>query len=319
MSAKGRSRARISPEAHSAEGRPESVEIRDRRFVDVVGAGVEYERLARGFMFTEGPQWDPRRQRLLFSDIPGNAIFEWSDAAGVQLFRKPSDMANGLTWDREGRLLCCEHATSRVTRIESDGSISVIASAFEGMELNSPNDIVVKRDGGIYFTDPTYGRREYYGVLREPVLGFRGVYRVEPDGARITLLADDFAQPNGLCFSIDERHLFVNDTERMHIRAFDVAGDGTLRNDRIWAELYGEGAGAPDGMKIDSAGNLYCCGPGGIHVLDRCASSLGVIRVPTYVANFTWGGEDMKSLFITATHNLYRIRVRVPGQSAAFT
>jgi len=295
-----------------------SVEIRDQHFVDVVGAGVEYERLAHGFMFTEGPQWDPRQRRLLFSDIPGDAIFDWSDAAGVRVFRKPSGMANGLTWDREGRLLCCEHAASRVTRIESDGSSSVIASVFEGMELNSPNDIVVKRDGGIYFTDPTYGRAEYYGVLRAPVLAFRGVYRVEPGGERITLLADDFAQPNGLCFSIDERQLFVNDTERMHIRVFDVAGDGTLRNGRIWAELSGDGAGAPDGMKIDSAGNLYCCGPGGIHVLDRRATSLGVILVPGYVANFTWGDDDLKSLFITATHSLYRVRVRVSGQPTAF-
>ena len=290
-----------------------SVEIRDQRFVDVVGAGVEYERLADGFMFTEGPQWDPRQQRLLFSDIPGNAIFQWSEAAGVRVFRAPSDMANGLALDRNGRLLCCEHATSRVTRIESDGTVTVIASAFEGGALNSPNDIVLKRDEGIYFTDPTYGRLEYYGVAREPVLAFRGVYRVEPDGTRITLLADDFAQPNGLCFSLDERRLFVNDTERMHIRVFDVAADGTLRNGRIWAVLSGDGAGAPDGMKIDSAGNLYCCGPGGIHVLDQFAAALGVIRVPSPVANFTWGDDDLKSLFITATDNLYRIRVRVPG------
>jgi len=296
-----------------------SVEIRDERFVDVVGAGVEYERLADGFMFTEGPQWDPRQQRLLFSDIPGNAILEWSEAMGIRVFRTPSDMANGLTWDRNGRLLCCEHATSRVTRIELDGSISVIASAFEGTELNSPNDVVVKRDGGIYFTDPTYGRMEYYGVPRPPMLAFRGVYRVEPDGARITLLVDDFAQPNGLCFSSDERHLFVNDTARMHIRVFDVADDGTLRNGRIWTELSGDGAGAPDGMKIDSAENLYCCGPGGIHVLDRFAAALGVIRVPRPVANFTWGDDDLKSLFITATDNLYRIRVRVPGPTGAST
>jgi gluconolactonase len=296
-----------------------SVEVRDQRFVDVVGARVEYERLAGGFLFTEGPQWDSRQQRLLFSDIPGNAIHEWSRAAGIRVFRAPSDMANGLALDRIGRLLCCEHATSRVTRVESDGSITVIASAFEGVALNSPNDIVVKRDGGIYFTDPTYGRIEYYGVARAPELAFRGVYRVEADGARITLLADDFAQPNGLCFSLDERRLFVNDTERMHIRVFDVAGDGTLRNGRIWAELTGDGAGAPDGMKIDSAGNLYCCGPGGIHVLDRFAAALGVIRVPSPVANFTWGEDDLKSLFITATDSLYRIRVRVPGQSGAFT
>ncbi len=296
-----------------------SVEIRDQRFVDVVGRGVAYERLADGFMFTEGPQWDPRQQRLLFSDIPGNAILQWSRAAGVRVLRAPSGMANGLAWDRDGCLLCCEHARSRVTRIEPDGAVTVIASSYEGMELNSPNDIVVKRDGGIYFTDPTYGRMEYYGVARAPVLAFRGVYRVEPDGTRITLLVDDFAQPNGLCFSLDERRLFVNDTERMHIRVFDVVGDGTLRNGRIWAELSGDGPGAPDGMKIDSDGNLYCCGPGGIHVLDQSAAALGVIRVPRPVANFTWGEDDLRSLFITATDNLYRIRVRVPGQSGQLT
>jgi len=295
-----------------------SVEIRDRRFVDIVGDSVEYERLAGGFLFTEGPLWDPRQECLLFSDIPGNAIVRWSPVTGARVFRAPSNMSNGLTWDRRGRLLCCEHATSRVTRTESDGRVTVIASEFEGKALNSPNDIVVKRDGGIYFTDPTYGRIEYYGVQRDPELGVRGVYRVEPDGARISLLADDFVQPNGLCFSADERLLFVNDTERMHIRVFDVAGDGTLRNGRIWAELKGEGEGAPDGMKIDRAGNLYCCGPGGIHVLDQAAHALGVIRVPCAAANFTWGDDDLRSLFITATDTLYRVRVQVPGPSSHF-
>lgn len=295
-----------------------SVEIRDPRFAAVVGASVEYERLAAGFQFTEGPLWDPMQRRLLFSDIPGNAIHQWTAAEGTRAVRAPSGMANGLAWDRHGRLLCCEHATSRVTRVEADGTITAIASAFDGKALNSPNDIVAKGDGGIYFTDPTYGRMEYYGVARAPVLGFRGVYRVEPNGTRITLLADDFDQPNGLCFSADEQRLFVNDTERMHVRVFDVAGDGTLRNGRIWAELAGEGAGAPDGMKIDTEENLYCCGPGGIHVLDRTGRLLGVIRVPCPAANFTWGDEDRRSLFITATDTLYRVRVQVPGRAPHF-
>jgi gluconolactonase len=290
-----------------------SVEIRDRRFAEVVGAEVAYEKLADGYLFTEGPLWDPRQRRLLFSDIPGNLIAQWSPAGGASVFRSPSNMSNGLAWDRDGRLLCCEHATSRLTRTEADGKVTVLASAYEGKELNSPNDVVVKRDGGIYFTDPAYGRMEYYGVPRAPQLGFRGVYRVEPDGRRLRLLADDFGQPNGLCFSGDERRLFVNDTERGHIRVFEVLGDGTLGNGRIWAELSGEGPGAPDGMKIDSEENLYCCGPGGIHVFDPSANCLGVVRVPAGTANFTWGEDDLKSLFITATGTLYRIRVRVPG------
>jgi gluconolactonase len=293
-----------------------SVEIRDRRFADVVGVNLACERLADGFLFTEGPLWDPRRNRLLFSDIPGNALFEWSAATGARVFRTPSNMANGLAWDRHGRLLCCEHATSQVTRIDEDGCVTVIASEYLGQALNSPNDIIVKSDGGIYFTDPTYGRMPYYGVEREPVLGFRGVYRVDADGKRITLLADDFAQPNGLCFSADERRLFVNDTERMHIRVFDVLEDGTLQDSRVWAEVNGEGSGAPDGMKIDSEQNLYCCGPGGIHVFDRTATPLGVIPIPRVCANFTWGEDDLRSLFVTATDRLYRVRVRVPGRHA---
>ena len=189
----------------------------------------------------------------------------------------------------------------------------MLASHHDGKELNSPNDVVVKSDGAIYFSDPTYGRREHFGVLREPQLAFRGVYRLAPDGKTLTLLADDFGQPNGLCFSLDEMVLFVNDTDRQHIRAFDVKGDGTLANNRIWAKTVGDGAGAPDGMKIDSAGNVYSCGPGGIHVFAPDATCLGVIKVPEHAANFCWGDDDLKSLFITASKSIYRIRVQVPG------
>ena len=289
----------------------EGVQIRDPRFVDIVGSKLRFERLADGFLFTEGPLWDAGRRRLLLSDIPGDTIYEWSHA-GTRPFRKPSNKSNGLAFDREGRPLCCEHATSRVTRIEPDGAVTVIASEYAGRQLNSPNDVIVKSDGAIYFTDPTYGRMEYYGVPREPQLAFRGVYRVDPRG--VVLLADDFAQPNGLCFSADERRLFVNDTERMHIRVFDVRDDGTVSGGRVWAEVSGEGEGAPDGMKIDSDGYLYCCGPGGIHVFDQTSRCLGVIRVPQPAANFTWGDEDLASLFITASDALYRTRVRTPGR-----
>ena len=277
-------------------------------------AATELEKLADGFLFTEGPLWDRRGQRLLFSDIPGNRIVQWSAAAGARVFRAPSNMSNGLAWDREERLLCCEHATSSLTRTEPDGGITVLARAYRGKELNSPNDLVVKSDGAIYFTDPTYGRNEYYGVPRAPQLGFRGVYRLAP-GGELTLLADDFAQPNGLCFSPDEKRLFVNDTERGHIRVFDVLADGTLGKGKVWAQISGDGPGAPDGMKLDSAGNLYCCGPGGIHVLDATARAIGLIRVPGGAANFTWGEADRKSLFITAGAVLFRLRVSVPGRS----
>jgi gluconolactonase len=171
-------------------------------------------------------------------------------------------------------------------------------------------------DGGIYFSDPPYGRAEHYGVPRPQELTFQGVYRVGPDPRSPVLLADDFDRPNGLCFSLDGRRLFVNDTARKHIRVFEVAEDGTLRGGRVWAETKGEGAGAPDGMKLDSAGNVYCCGPGGIHVFEPSGTALGVIRVPEYTANMAWGDPDLRSLFITASTSVYRIRVQVPGLAA---
>jgi len=293
-----------------------SLEVRDPRFTTVVGPDVTFEKIASGCLFTEGPLWDPRTHELLWSDMPGDHLRRWSAKGGVTTFRKPCNKSNGLTWDRRGRLLVCEHAASRVTRTEPDGTSAPIATHHEGRELNSPNDIVCAGDGGIYFTDPTFGRMDYYGVKREPELTFRGVYRVGAGPTGPTLLADDFGQPNGLCFSLDGRRLFVNDTERQHIRVFDVRADGTLGGGRVWAETRGEGAGAPDGMKLDSAGNVYCCGPGGIHVFAPDATSLGVIRVPEYTANMAWGDTDVRSLYITASTSVYRIRVQVPGRPA---
>jgi len=257
--------------------------------------------------------WHRRDPYLLFSDMPGDHLRRWSEKDGVTTFRKPCNKSNGLAWDNEGRLIACEHASSCLTRTEADGSITVLASHHGDKELNSPNDVVVKRDGAIYFSDPSYGRREHFGLPRPLQLDFRGVYRLAPDGQTLTLLAADFAEPNGLCFSLDEKTMFINDTDRQHIRAFDVAADGRLANGRVWARTVGEGPGAPDGMKIDSAGNVYCCGPGGIHVFAADATALGVIKVPEYTANFCWGDGDLKSLFITASTSLYRIRLNTPG------
>jgi gluconolactonase len=289
------------------------VEIRDPRFERVVGRSVEFERLATGCIFTEGPLWHGREKYLLFSDMPGDHLRRWSADDGVTTFRKPCNKSNGLAWDLQGRLVACEHASSHLTRTETNGSITVLASHHQGKELNSPNDVIVKSDGSIYFSDPTYGRKPHFGVPREPELAFRGVYRLSPDAKSLTLLADDFGQPNGLCFSLDERVLFVNDTDRQHIRAFDVRRDGTIANSRVWAKTVGEGSGAPDGMKVDSAGNVYCCGPGGIHVFAPDGVCLGVIRVPEHTANFCWGDDDLKSLFIAASTSIYCIRVTIPG------
>jgi gluconolactonase len=293
-----------------------TLEIRDPRLTSIVGTHVEFERIATGCLFTEGPLWHPRDEYLLWSDMPGDHLRRWSKADGVTTFRQPCNKSNGLTWDRQGRLLACEHASSQVTRTEPDGRITPLATHYDGKQLNSPNDIVCAQDGGIYFSDPPYGRAEFYGVKREQELTFQGVYRAGADARKPMLLVDDFDRPNGLCFSLDQRRLFVNDTARQHIRVFDVRDNGALAGGRVWAETKGEGKGAPDGMKLDSAGNVYCCGPGGIHVFSPEAVDLGVIQVPEYTANFAWGDRDLRTLFITASTSVYAIRTVVPGLSA---
>ncbi len=294
-----------------------NVEIRDERFRKIVGDDVRVEQLATGFDFTEGPVWNHAESHLIFSDMPGNVMRKWTPDGGVEVFRQPSNMANGNAYDRQGRLITCEHATSRVTRTELDGSIAVLATHYEGKELNSPNDIVVRSDGSIYFTDPSFGRAEYYGVPRDTELDFRGVYRLDPESGDLALLASDFDQPNGLCFSADESQLFVNDTMRSHIRVFDVSADGSVSNSRVWAEVTGDREGVPDGMKIDSEGNVCTTGPGGIHYFASDATSLGIIHAPEGVANFTWGEDDLRSMLITASTSLYRVRVIVPGATAS--
>lgn len=293
-----------------------SVDIRDPRFREIVGDEVQVEELGSGFDFTEGPAWHPREKHLIFSDMPGDHMRRWTEKDGVTTFRRPANMANGNTYDARGRLITCEHSTSRVTRTELDGSITVLATEWQGKQLNSPNDVIVAADGSIYFTDPSFGRMEYYGVAREQDLDFRGVFRVIPDapgGHEIQLLASDFEQPNGLIFSADGKTLLINDTARAHIRAFDVSADGSIGNSRLWAEVSGEGDGLADGMKYDSAGNLYCTGPGGIHLFDGEGQHLGVIKVPQSAANFAFGDDDLRSIFITASTSLYRVRVKVPG------
>lgn len=291
-----------------------TIEIREEGMHGIVDAHATLEKVAGGFLFTEGPIWHPAEKHLTFSDIPGNEMFRLDADGNVVSFRKPSNMGNGNTYDAAGRMLTCQHATSSVVRTEKDGTITTLATHYGGKELNSPNDIVVRRDGKIYFTDPTYGRMDYFGVERDLEMGAQGVYCVTPDGATITRLADDFAQPNGLCFSLDHNTLYVNDTEHKHIRKFDIAQDGTATGGQVWAEVtVGDGDGHPDGMKIDSKGNVYCTGPGGVHVLTPEGKTLGVIRMAEFTANFAWGGDDLTDLYFTSSTSLYRIKVKTPG------
>ena len=271
------------------------------------------ERLATGFQFTEGPVWNMKGGYLLFSDIPANRIKKWTPKDGISDYRVPSGKSNGLTFDKRGRLIACEHANRRVSRTEEDGTIVSMASHYEGKKLNSPNDVVVKSDGSVYFTDPPYGLNPVFGTLEEQELPFYGVYRLSPDGDHLRLLVED-SVPNGLAFSPDESLLYIADTEMSHVRVFDLKDDGAATSGRIFAEIYGEPL-APDGMKVDSEGNVYVTGAGGIWVLNPEGKRLGIIRTPELPANLCWGDRDWKTLYITARTSLYRIRLNIAGIS----
>jgi gluconolactonase len=285
-----------------------------REFSDLAHLDAPVERLAGGFTFTEGPIWHPRDQFLLFSDMPADVRRRYDERGGVREVMKPSNKCNGMTYDANLGLIVCEHATSSLVR-EFNGRRDVLASHFEGKELNSPNDVCVRSDGSIYFSDPWYGRMPVYGVERPRQLGFQGVYRVPPGGGEPQLVVDRhvFEQPNGLCFSPDERQLYVNDTVRALIRVFDVNPDGSLGPDRIFAsgirsELE---PGVPDGMKCDSAGNIWVTAPGGVWVYSRSGALIGKVKVPELVANLHWGRSDWRTLYMCATHSLYSLRTKI--------
>lgn len=276
----------------------------------------QLQRVATGFRFVEGPVWVADGDYLLFSDIPANTIYRWDEQQGTTVFRRPSGFTNGHTLDRQGRLLSCEHGTRRVSRTESDGTIVALASHYEGKRLNSPNDIVVKSDGSIYFTDPCYGHKPDEGNSGPQELRWQGVYRLSPDGADLSLLTDAFRAPNGLAFSPDEALLYVGDSEDMLIGAHDVLPDGRLGDRRIIADGMGSHAarrGVPDGMKMDAAGRLWATGPDGVWVFDATDRRIGVLPVPEIAANLNWGGADRRTLYITASTSVYRVRLLTPG------
>ncbi len=290
----------------------------DPRFENLFAPGAAFEVLAEGFAFTEGATWHPVERHVTFSDIPNSRIHRWFAATGeTQVLRDPSHMTNGMTYDREGRLLMCEHASSRVSRMEADGGITVLADLWQGSELNSPNDIVVDDSGAIWFTDPLYGREEPTGLPRDPGLPFRALWRIAPDGA-LHLIADDFDAPNGLCFSPDKARLYVNDSKRKHIRVFDVDGMGAAKGGAVFAETRDPdgslGRGSPDGMKVDGAGNVWCAGQGGIHVFDAQGVLLGILLTPQFPANFCFGGDDLRTLFVCAGTTFVRLPLLQAGQ-----
>ncbi len=273
--------------------------------LDAIMEPNSLQQIAKDLKFTEGPVWCPEGY-LLFSDIPADTIYKWTPDGKLEKFRSPSGNSNGLTLDRQGRLIACEHGNRRVSRTELDGTIKILAEKYNGKRLNSPNDVVVKSDGSIYFTDPPYGVEQ---AKRE--LDIQGVYRISPDGV-LTLLVNDFEKPNGLAFSPDEKVLYVGDTDRKHVRAFDVKPDGTLANGRIFADLSAEKQNGPDGMKVDEKGNLYVTS-GVVWGFDKAGKHLGDIVTPEPPANCAFGGKDNKTLFITARTSVYKVQLKVKG------
>ncbi|MEG5018362.1 MULTISPECIES: SMP-30/gluconolactonase/LRE family protein [unclassified Microcoleus] len=276
----------------------------------ILDDSAKLEKLASNFQFIEGPIWHPDGF-LLFSDIPANIIYKFGSNQQVEVFRRPSGKANGNTLDKENRLLTGEHENRRVSRTEKDGKVITLADRYEGKRLNSPNDLVVKSDGSIYFTDPSYGVSK-----EQEELGFYGVYRLAPDG-KLTLLVKDLVLPNGIAFSPDEQKLYVNNSEAGYIAVFDVKPDGTVTNQQLFAELKDASQrGVPDGLKVDVEGNVYSTGPGGVWIFSPDGKLLGKISVPETATNLAWGESDRKTLYITGSTSLYRIRLKIAGVRA---
>jgi gluconolactonase len=302
-----------------------SVRAESDELHELIDESAEVEQIGTGFTFTEGPIWNPEGAFLLFSDMPGDTRRRWAEESGVTEVAKPSNKGNGMTLDAQGRLIVCEHVTSSVVRMDPDGTGSgreVLATHYEGKELNSPNDVIVHSSGAIYFSDPTYGRMPVFGIEREQDLDFQGVYRLAPEGGDPQLLVDDFVQPNGLCFSSDESLLYINDTDRAHIRVFDVGGDGTISNGRVLADGIGTGdlesGELVDGMKCDEHGNVWVTGPKGVWIFSPKGEHLGIIEIPESVGNLHWGGPDWSWLFVPASSSVYRVKTKTRGRREPF-
>ena len=292
--------------------RPGRLQAHTSEFSNLFPENATIERLASGFQFTEGPVWLPREQALLFTDIPANKILKYQADGQITCFRQPSGHANGQTLDIKGRLVTCEHSTRRVTRTDEQGRIEVLADRFQGLPLNSPNDVVSRSDGTLYFTDPPYGINP--GQQQQPM---QAVFKLSSEG-ELSVVADDFLGPNGLAFSPDESRLYVDDSSaHRHIRVFDVQPNGDLCNSRLFADMRVKEPGSPDGMKVDKAGRIFCTGARGVWVFDPQGVHMGTIRTPEKPANCAWGDPDFKSLYVTAQSSLYRVRVNTAGIALA--
>jgi len=286
----------------------------DDRYHDLIADEYGLRQIGSGFGFPEGPVMLPDGY-LLFSDITNDAIVRFTRPDRTGIFRQPCGGANGNTLDLEGRLVTCEPGTRRITRTEHDGSITTLTDNYQGKRLNATNDVVVKSDGGVYFTDPIF-LGDFEDILKPSymALDFSGVFRISLDGG-VSLVTDEIPFPNGLAFSEDESVLYVVNTSDNGIYAFDVNADGSVNNKRLWLDMTYDLPGVGDGMKVDVEGNVYSTGPGGIWVAASNGNPIGIIRTPTVATNLAVYGFDSKMLFITSPPNLYMLRINVPGIS----
>ena len=293
-------------------------EVVDERFRYLILPNGWVEKLYTGTLWAEGPVWFADGRFLVWSDIPNNRQMRWAEGMGVSVFRDPSNYSNGNTRDRQGRMISCEHGARRVSRTEPDGTITVLADRYEGKRLNSPNDVVVKSDDSVWFTDPPYGiMSDYEGYKADSEVGANNVFRLDPQTGALTIIADDFDKPNGLAFSPDESVLYISDTGISHdpdgphhVRAFDVVDGTRLANGRVFAEVS---PGASDGFRIDTDGNIWTSAGDGVHCYAPDGTLLGRIAIPEMVANVTFGGPRRNRLFITATTSLYAVYVAAVG------
>jgi gluconolactonase len=287
-------------------------EVLDDRFAGCRGDS-RIERLYDGCRWAEGPVYVPAGRYVLWSDIPNDRMLRWDEMTGhVGVFRQPAGYSNGNTLDREGRLVTCEHGNRRVSRTEHDGSITTLAAYLDGKRLNSPNDVIVRSDGSIWFTDPAYGiDSDYEGHRATSEIGACNVYRIDPTTGDVAVVADDFDRPNGLAFSLDESKLYIADTRRNHIRVFRVGdGAGPLGDGEVFAECT---AGHFDGFRLDDTGRLWAGVGDGVHCFDPDGTLIGKMHLPEDASNLTFGGLSRNHLFITATTSLYSIRLNVNG------
>jgi gluconolactonase len=310
---------------------PAQVIRKDAALDEIVPAGAKIEKVAGGFLFTEGPIWIPRTDDtdgyLLFSDPNNNLIYRWTQDGQLSIFMTKSGYhgmdigqygqpgSNGLTLDRQGRLTINQHGNRRVVRMEKNGQLTVLADHYEGKRFNSPNDLVYKSDGALYFTDPPFGLPKFFDDPRKE-LPYSGVFRVSADGKSTQLLTKELTGPNGLAFSPDEKYLYVDnwDEKNKIIMRYEVNKDGTLSNGKVFFDMTSaEGEDALDGLKVDQRGNLYVSGPGGLWIISPEGKHLGTIIGPEHPHNFAWGDDDGKTLYLCAKTGLYRIRLNIPG------